>query len=163
MSTVVCPGSFDPVTVGHLDIIGRAAGLFDRVVVAVLANAAKQSMFSAQERLAMLGEVVESFGNVDVTTFDGLLVDLCRSQGARAIVKGVRSGGDLDYELAMASMNHAIGEIDTVFLPARPEHCFVSSSLVKEVVLLGGDVTRFVPSSVVPRLVRHTAKAATDS
>ncbi len=150
MRRVVCPGSFDPVTNGHLDIIERASKLCDEVYVAVLINAAKKSLFTVEERLDMLREVTKEFPNVTVESFQGLLVDFCRKRGIPAIVKGLRAVSDFDYELQMAQMNHRLAGIETLFVPTNPLYSFLSSSLIKEVVAYGGDV-----SGLVPEVVRH--------
>ncbi len=157
MRRAVYPGSFDPVTNGHLDIVSRAAWLFDEVVVGVLVNEAKAGLFSLDERLGMLSEAVSEHDNVQVSSFDGLLVDFCRAHDAVAIVKGLRSGGDFDYEVQMAQMNERLAGVETVFLPARPGLSFVASSLVKEVARFGGDVTGLVPSYVLEPLRRRLA------
>ena len=156
MSRAVLPGTFDPPTNGHLDVIARAAAAFDEVIVAAGVNQAKQRLFSDSERVELLTEVVAPFGNVRVGTFEGLLVDYCRAEDAGVIVKGLRSG-DLEYELQMAQMNHRLTGVDTVFLPTAPELSFLSSSLIKEVGRLGGDVAGFVPPSVLPRLLARLA------
>ena len=148
MRRAVCPGSFDPPTNGHLDIIGRAASLFDEIVVAVLVNKSKKSLFTVEERIAMLGEIVAPYPNVKVDSFHGLLVDYCRDHDVRAIVKGLRAVTDFDYELQMAQMNRRLTGVDTILLPADPKWSFVSSSLVREVATLGGDVSEFLPASV---------------
>lgn len=153
MSRAVCPGTFDPLTNGHLDVIGRAATMFDEVIVAAGVNESKNRLFEDSERVEMLREVLASYDNVSVDTFDGLLVDFCRARGAVAIVKGVRSPGDYEYELQMARMNRRLTGVETVFLPAAPEHTHLSSSLVKEVARLGGDVSPFLPASVHRRLL----------
>ena len=154
MATAVCPGSFDPVTNGHLDIVDRASRLFDEVTVAVLVNPAKRGLFDVEERLAMLTEVTAEFANVSVTAFEGLLVDFCRERGIVAVVKGLRAVSDFDYELQMAQMNAAlVPGVETVFLPTSPQHAFVASSLVKEVAALGGDVSGLVPAPVHDRLL----------
>jgi pantetheine-phosphate adenylyltransferase len=152
MRRAVCPGSFDPVTNGHLDIIGRAAGLFDEVVVATGVNVSKSRLFDPQERLAMLEEAVRPWDNVRVAGFSGLIVDFCREVGAIAIVKGLRGATDYEYELPMAQMNVHLTGVETVFLPGASRNAFVSSSLVKEVAAFGGDVSAFVPEAVVARL-----------
>ncbi len=152
MRRAVCPGSFDPVTNGHLDIIGRAARLFDEVTVGVLVNPNKQSLFSVDERLTMLGEAVSDLDNVKVEAFEGLLVDFCRGHGIDAIVKGLRAVSDFDAELQMAQMNARLSGVETVFVPTSPEWSFLASSLVKEVAGFGGDVSGLVPSDVLTRL-----------
>jgi len=157
MSRVVCPGSFDPVTLGHLDVIGRAAALVDEVVVAVGSNMSKRAWFTPEERVVMLREACAEWSNVVVTLFDGLLVDFCRSAGAAAIAKGLRSAADFDYELPMAQMNARLGGVDTLFVPTSPQWSFVSSSLVREVAGLGGDVTDFLTPAVAAR-VRQRAE-----
>jgi pantetheine-phosphate adenylyltransferase len=148
MRRAVCPGSFDPVTHGHLDIIGRAARLFDEVVVATGTNVSKSRLFDPQERLAMLEEATRPWGNVRVAGFDGLIVDFCREIDAVAIVKGLRGATDYEYELPMAHMNAHLTGIETVFLPGAAGNSYVSSSLIKEVAAFGGDVSTFVPPFV---------------
>ena len=157
MSRVVCPGSFDPVTLGHLDVIGRSAALVDEVVVAVGSNMSKRAWFTPEERVGMLREACAEWPNVVVTLFDGLLVDFCRSAGAAAIVKGLRSAADFDYELPMAQMNARLSGVDTVLVPTSPQWSFVSSSLVREVAGLGGDVADFLTPAVAAR-VRQRAE-----
>jgi pantetheine-phosphate adenylyltransferase len=152
----VCPGSYDPVTNGHVDVISRAATLFDDVVVAVLYNPAKRGTFTVDERLSLLEESLTGSPNVTVQAFaDRLLVDVCRELGAVVIVKGLRGGSDFDYELPMARMNRHLTGIETVFLPGDPRFAHVSSSLVKEVVHYGGDVTGLVPDQVAAALTRQ--------
>jgi pantetheine-phosphate adenylyltransferase len=148
----VCPGSFDPPTLGHLDVIGRAAGLFDRVTVAVLVNPEKRGMFAPEERLELLRQTTGHLPNVDVDTFRGLLVDYCRDHGIAAIVKGLRAVSDFDYELQMAQMNHGLTGVDTLFMPTSPAYSFVSSSLVKQVATYGGDVRHLLPAVVADAL-----------
>ncbi|HEX8082341.1 MAG TPA: pantetheine-phosphate adenylyltransferase [Jatrophihabitans sp.] len=150
---VACPGSFDPVTNGHLDIIGRAAGLYDEVVVAVLINRNKSSLFTIEERMAMLTEVTAGYGNVRVDSFYGLLVDYCRANQIPVIIKGLRAVSDFDYELQMAQMNRGLAGVDTVFMPTNPEYSFLASSLVKEIATYGGDVSSLLPVSVYKRLL----------
>ena len=152
MRRCVCPGSFDPVTNGHLDVIERAAGLFDEVVVAVLVNLAKQSMFSVDDRIAMLTEVTRHLPNVTVEGFQGLLVDYCRQRDIPAVVKGLRAVTDFDYELQMAQMNHRLSGLETLFVAANPDYSYLSSSLVREVAVHGGDVSGLVPDTVLARL-----------
>jgi pantetheine-phosphate adenylyltransferase len=149
---VACPGSFDPVTNGHLDIIGRAALLYDEVLVVVGANLAKQGLFTVDERVEMLTEVTAKLGNVRVATFRGLLVDFCRDNGVSAIVKGLRAVSDFEYEMEMAQMNYRLAEVETLFMTANPLYSFLRSSLVKEIATYGGDVSSLVPEQVLTRL-----------
>jgi pantetheine-phosphate adenylyltransferase len=153
MRRAVCPGSFDPVTNGHLDIIGRSAGIFDDVIVAVLINESKQGLFTIDERLDMLREVTKPYENVRVESFQGLTVDFCRAHDARVIVRGIRAVSDFDFELQMAQMNIGLAGVETLFMPTSPEASFISSSLVKDVAKWGGDVTPHVPEVVARRLV----------
>ncbi|GAA4992218.1 pantetheine-phosphate adenylyltransferase [Actinopolymorpha pittospori] len=155
MHRAVCPGSFDPVTNGHLDIIVRGARLFDDLTVAVGTNPHKAGLFTATERVELLREVTKDLPEVRVTTFNGLLVDFCREQGIQAIVKGLRAVGDFDYELQMAQMNLRLTGVETVFVPTSPEYSFLSSSLVKEVATYGGDVSGLVPDHVLRRLTER--------
>jgi pantetheine-phosphate adenylyltransferase len=148
----VCPGSFDPVTNGHLDIISRASDLFDEVTVAVLINKSKQGMFDVEERLEMLRIVAADYPNVKVDAFRGLLVDFCKANGITVIVKGLRAVSDFDYELQMAQMNRSLAGVETVFVPTSPEYSFLASSLVKEIATHGGDVSGLVPADVLRRL-----------
>jgi pantetheine-phosphate adenylyltransferase len=152
----VCPGSYDPVTNGHIDVVTRAATLFDEVVVAVLYNPAKEGAFPVDERVSLLEDSLAGVGNLRVEAFaDRLLVDVCRDVGATAIVKGLRGGTDFAYELPMALMNKHLTGIETVFLPGDPRFEHVSSSLVKEVAKYGGDVTGLVPDPVLDALKRQ--------
>ena len=148
MTKVVCPGSFDPVTNGHLDIVERSARLFDEVVVAVLVNQNKQGLFTIDERLELLDRATAHLPNVTTASFTGLLVDFCTTHGVDAIVKGLRAVTDFDYELQMAQMNGSLTEVDTVFIPTSPEYSFLASSLVKEVAKHGGDVSALIPGFV---------------
>jgi pantetheine-phosphate adenylyltransferase len=154
----VCPGSFDPVTNGHLDIIGRASRLFDEVIVGVLINQAKTGLFTEEERLTMLGEVTAGYDNVRVLSFRGLLVDFCRTHEAGVVVKGLRAVSDFDYELQMAQMNIGLAGVETLFMPTNPLYSFLSSSLVKEVAKWGGDVSAHVPDLVATRLMERLVK-----
>lgn len=152
----VFPGSFDPLTLGHVDVIERASGLFDRVVVALLVNPEKSPLFSVDERVAIIREVFAGRPSIEVDTFDGLLVEYARRRHAAAVVRGVRGGGDFDYELRMASMNrHLAPGVETVFLAPSPGVAFISSSLVKEVASLGGSLDGLVPEAVQARLLRR--------
>jgi pantetheine-phosphate adenylyltransferase len=148
----VCPGSFDPVTNGHLDIIARASKLYDEVTVAVMVNKAKRGLFTLDERMDMVRETTASYGNVVVDCFDGLLVDFCATKGIPVVVKGLRAVSDFDYELQMAQMNHSLAGVETLFLSTNPLYSFLSSSLVKEVATYGGDVSGLVPDTVRKRL-----------
>jgi len=155
VATALCPGSFDPVTNGHLDIVERTARHFDDVIVAVIRNPQKsQAMFTLEERQEMLRDVTSHLDNVHVEFFKGLLVDFAHERGAAAIVKGLRAISDFDYELQMAQMNQRLSGIDTFFIATTPEYSFLSSSLVREVARYGGDVTSMVPPSVGKRLER---------
>jgi pantetheine-phosphate adenylyltransferase len=158
MRKVVCPGSFDPVTNGHIDVFQRAADLAEEVVVAVLVNSNKKSLFSIEERVQMLESVTQEIKNIKIETFHGLLVDFCRAQDAQAIVKGLRAVSDFDYELQMSQMNYQVGGIDTVFIATNPTHSFLSSSLVKEFASLGGNVSQWVPKAVEEALVSKFRK-----
>jgi pantetheine-phosphate adenylyltransferase len=155
----VCPGSFDPVTNGHLDVVERAAHLFDEVTVAVLVNASKRNLFTVEERLELLAKVTAHLPNVVLDTFTGLLVDFCRDRGIPVIVKGLRAVTDFDYELQMAQMNHRLSGVDTLFVATNPDYSFLSSSLVKEVAAFGGDVSGLVPDVVLPRLQERVRPA----
>ena len=148
MKRAVCPGSFDPITYGHLDIIERAAQQFDHVVVAVLENRTKSSLFTVVERIGMIQEVTTKFPNVSVDSWSGLLVDYCKSNSIQAIVKGLRAVTDFDYELQMAQVNLQGSGVETMFMATAPAHSFLSSSLVKELAHYGGDVSSMVPANV---------------
>lgn len=152
MANVVYPGSFDPVTNGHLDIVRRSAALFDEVTVAVLVNENKVGMFSTNERIEMLRETTADMPNVDIDTFDGLLVDYCKRHSIDAIVKGLRAVSDFDYEVQMARMNKSLTGVDTFFIPASNEYSFLASSLIKEVAKHGGDVSAYLPALVNEKL-----------
>jgi len=154
---VVCPGSFDPVTNGHLDIIARAAQLYDEVVVAVGANLSKSTLFTPTERVELIRDAVKELGNVRVENFDGLIVDFCRQNHISAIVKGLRAVSDFDYEMQMAQMNYNQAGVETLFMTTNPLYAFLSSSLVKEFARYGGDVSGLVPESVLRRLTERLA------
>jgi len=151
----VCPGSFDPVTLGHLDIIGRASLLYDELVVAVGMNPSKNRLFSFQERTELLREATAVYDNVVVDSFDGLIVEFCRQREVQVIVKGLRAISDFDYELQMAQMNHGLAGVETMFMTTNPLYSFLSSSLVKEVATYGGDVSGLVPDAVHRRLLER--------
>lgn len=158
MAVAVCPGSFDPPTNGHVDVVERASRIFERVIVAVVRNAAKASLFEVEERVALLKEVLAHLDNVGVVSHDGLLVDLARGHGANVIVKGLRALSDVEYELQMAQMNATLLEgVDTLFIATDPRWSFVSSSLVKEVAALGGEVGALVPPGVAAAMARRFA------
>ena len=155
MNTVkaIYPGSFDPLTNGHLDLIARAAKIFDHLVVAILRNSQKNPLFTVEERVAMLSEGTAEFGNVSVSTFDGLLVDFAREQRAHAVVRGIRAISDYEYEFQMALMNRRLSpDVETIFLMPDAKYSFVSSRLVKEVFRLGGSVDGLVPKFVIERM-----------
>ena len=159
MKRAVCPGSFDPVTNGHLDVIGRTAALFDEVIVAVGVNTSKNRLFSPEERIAMLEQATQEWDNVRVDGFTGLLTTYCAEHEVTAIVKGLRAVTDFDYELQMAQMNSSLApEIETVFVPTSPEYSFLASSLVKEVARFGGDVSKLVPGFLLDRLTTRLAE-----
>ena len=162
MRRAVCPGSFDPVTNGHIDIVSRASQLFDEVVVAIGVNKSKASarLFTPEERMEMLEKACADFPNVTVAGFEGLLTTFCEQRGIAAIVKGLRAVSDFDYELQMAQMNASLTDVETVFVPTSPEWSFLASSLVKEVATFGGDVSSLVPGFVHERLVARIAENA---
>ncbi|MGW9414261.1 pantetheine-phosphate adenylyltransferase [Arthrobacter cupressi] len=154
MRRAVCPGSFDPIHNGHLEVIARAAGLFDEVIVAVSTNYTKKYRFTLEERMDMARETLASLRGIIVEPMgEGLLAEYCRQRGATAIVKGLRSSSDFDYELPMATMNRQLTGVETVFLPAEAHYIHLSSTLIKEVAQLGGDVSDFVPKSVLKRIL----------
>jgi pantetheine-phosphate adenylyltransferase len=157
--TALCPGTFDPVTNGHVDIIERAAQQFDRMVVAVLDNPGKRPLFPVEERVAMLKEATADLAGVEVDSFSGLLVEYARRMGARVIVKGLRAVTDFEYEIQMAQMNQRLGGVETFFMTTDPTWSYLSSSLVREVARFGGDVSGLVPPVVVERL-RETFQGA---
>jgi len=159
MRRVVCPGSFDPVTNGHLDIISRAAAVYDEVVVAVVLNPSKIPMFTADERVEMLRDVLKERPNVTVAQFSGLTVDFCRANNISAIVKGLRAVTDFDYEMQMAQMNYSQAGVETMFVTTNPLYAFLSSSLVKEFARYGGDVTGLIPELVNSRLASRLAES----
>ena len=155
----VCPGSFDPVTLGHIDVFERAAAQFDEVVVAILVNPAKKGMFDLDERIAMIKESTTHLPNLRVEAGEGLVVDFVTSRGMTAIVKGLRTGTDFEYELQMAQMNKHVAGVDTFFVATTPRYSFVSSSLAKEVAMFGGDVSELLPEPVNRRLAEKLRQA----
>ena len=159
MLRVVCPGSFDPVTNGHLDIISRASRLYDEVVVAVLINITKKSLFTVEERIEMLREVTAQYGNIRVDSFHGLMVDFCETNGISAVVKGLRAVSDFDYEMQMAQMNYSMAKVETMFMTTNPLYSFLSSSLIREVAKYGGDVSGLVPEQVIGKLRARLAES----
>jgi len=156
---VVCPGSFDPVTNGHLDIISRAAQLYDEVVVAVAQNSSKTTLFTATERVELIREATKQLENVRVDRFEGLTVDFCRDNDISAIVKGLRAVSDFDYEMQMAQMNYNQSGVETLFMTTNPLYAFLSSSLVKDFAKWGGDVTGLVPATVLDKLTSRLKEA----
>ena len=158
--TALCPGTFDPVTNGHLDVIGRTSRSFDAVVVAVLENPSKAPLFGIEERVTMLKEATSNLENVEVGAFSGLLVDYATQRGVRVVVKGLRAVTDFEFEIQMAQMNERLAGIETLFMPTSPTWSFLSSSLVKEVARFGGDVTSLVPSLVAERLRERSGGVA---
>lgn len=163
MRKAVCPGSFDPITNGHIDVIERASGLFDQVVIAVLANSSKTGLFSIEERLVLAKDAVAHISNVTVDTWSGLLVDYCKANNIGAIIKGLRAVSDFDYELQMAQMNLQLKGVDTLLMATKPAYSFLSSSLVREIARYGGDVSALVPTGVLKELKARSMKGkATD-
>lgn len=155
-STVICPGSFDPVTLGHIDIIRRASKMFDKVIVAVLVNLAKTPSFTIEERIGFLKQVVGDIENVEVVGFDGLLADYARERGATAVVKGLRAVSDFEYEFQMALTNKKLNpDLDTVFLTSDSQYMYLSSSIVRQVASLGGDISNFVPACIHEEVLRR--------
>ena len=152
MKRVVCPGSFDPITFGHLDIVERASSIFDEVVIAVMVNKTKQTLFTVEERIEMTKEVTSKFPNVKVDSWSGLLVDYCKTNNISIIVKGLRAVTDFDYELQMSQINLQLQGVETLFISTAPAHSFLSSSLVKEIASHGGDVSSYIPAALLERL-----------
>ncbi len=157
MKRVVCPGSFDPITFGHLDIIERSAKMFDEVVIAVLVNKTKSTLFTVPERIEMISEVTAKFPNVRVDSWSGLLVDYCEANHITVIVKGLRAITDFDYELQMSQINLQLKGIETLFMSTAPAHSFLSSSLVKEIASYNGDVSNYIPATLLEKLKARLA------
>ena len=156
MSTAVFPGSFDPGTTGHVDLIRRASRMFDRLVVGVLVNSAKQPLFSKEERVAMLREITADHQDIEVSSFEGLLVDFVKEQHADAIVRGLRTPGDFEYELPLAQANHKLSvQADTIFLASAPEYSYISSSAVRELLRYQADISGYVPETVLRYMREH--------
>lgn len=154
----MCPGSYDPVTNGHLDIIERASRQFDEVTIAVLINKSKKTLFSVEERLEMLREVTAGYSNVRIDSWHGLLVDYCKANDIGAIVKGLRAVSDFDYELQMAQMNQRLSGVETLFMSTNPIYSFLASSLIKEVATYGGDVSELLPPTIEQRMLERIAE-----
>ena len=163
MKKAVCPGSFDPITNGHLDVIERASHLFDEVVIAVLVNNSKSSLFTIEERIVLARDCVKHLPNVKVDMWSGLLVDYCRGNKVDAIVKGLRAVSDFDYELQMAQMNLQLKGVDTLLMATKPAYSFLSSSLVREIARYGGDVSNLVPAGVLSELTRKAKDSPSPS
>lgn len=159
MKIAICPGSFDPVTHGHLDIINRAAQLFDKVIVTVMPNAAKDPLFTPEERMDLLRRVTRDQPQVEVDCYNGLLAEYARQKEATVIVKGLRAMSDFEYEFQMALTNRKLNaNVETVFLTTTAEHMYLSSSLVKQVAAFGGDISGFVPAAIVPDIIKKIGK-----
>lgn len=157
MKRVVCPGTFDPITLGHLDIIKRASSIFDEVTIAVMVNQTKKTLFTVEERIEMTREVTSQYPNVKVDSWSGLLVDYCKNNNIAIIVKGLRAVTDFDYELQMSQVNLQLQGVETLFLSTAPAHSFLSSSLVKEIASYGGDVSSYIPAILLERLKSRLA------
>lgn len=160
MKRAVCPGSFDPITFGHLDIIERASKQFDEVIVAVFANRKKEGLFSVEERLELITASTAQYANVKVDSGSGLLVDYCKAKSVDVIVKGLRAVTDFDYELQMAQVHNQASGVETMFMATSPSHSFLSSSIVKELAYYGGDVSSMVPANVNAALQARAASRA---
>lgn len=157
--TVICPGSFDPVTLGHVDIISRAAAMFDKVIVAVLINSSKKPSFTTKERIAFLEKVFEDFDNIEIRSFDGLLAEYAKETGADAVVRGLRVMSDFEYEFQMSLTNKKLNpDLETIFLTSRAEYMFLSSSIVKQIATLNGDITNFVPECIHDEIKKRLAR-----
>ncbi len=159
MKKAIYPGSFDPVTFGHLDIIKRSSRLFDEIVVAVLNNSQKNSLFSSDERVTMISDLVKEYPNVSVASFEGLTVDFAKEIGANIIVRGLRAVTDFEYELQIAQVNHVeYSELETIFLTTSLNYSYLSSSVVREFASHGGDITKFVPKEIIPLIMEKYNK-----
>ncbi len=161
-NTVICPGSFDPVTLGHIDIIKRASKMFDKVIVAVLVNMSKTPSFSIEERISFLNEALKDVENIEIVGFSGLLADYAKERGAKAVVKGLRAMSDFEYEFQMALTNKKLNpELDTVFLTSDSQYMYLSSSMVKQIASLGGDISFFVPACIHAQVYERLKKTET--
>ena len=159
MKTAICPGSFDPVTLGHMDIIRRASKIFDRVVVAVMVNPAKKAAFTLEERMELLRKATAGMEGVEVAGFEGFLADYARMRGACAIVKGLRAVSDFEYEFQMALINQKLnGELETMFLTTQAQNMYLSSSMVKDIASFGGDISSFVPAAILEDISNRLCK-----
>ncbi|MEE0859784.1 MAG: pantetheine-phosphate adenylyltransferase [Acutalibacteraceae bacterium] len=157
--TVICPGSFDPVTLGHIDIISRASAMFDKVIVAVLVNSSKKPSFTTEERINLLKKALSDFDNIEIQSFDGLLADYAKETGADAVVRGLRAVSDFEYEFQMSLTNKRLNpDLETIFLTSRAEYMFLSSSIVKQVATLNGDISNFVPECIHDEIKKRLAK-----
>lgn len=161
MRNAVCPGSFDPVTNGHLDVFERASAMYDNVTIAVLTNSSKSAVFTIDERISFIADACKSWTNIKVVSFQGLLVDFCKQNDISIIVKGLRAVSDFDYELQMAQMNYRLAKIETSFIATNPEYGYLSSSLIKEISKHGGDVSGLVPNNVLNALKAKSAQGGT--
>jgi pantetheine-phosphate adenylyltransferase len=161
MRNAVCPGSFDPVTNGHLDVFERASAMYDTVTIAVLTNSSKSALFTIEERINFITDAVSAWNNIKVVSFQGLLVDFCKQNDISIIVKGLRAVSDFDYELQMAQMNYRLAKVETSFIATNPEFGYLSSSLIKEISKHGGDVTGLVPDKVLSALKAKSASGGT--
>ena len=159
MKTAICPGSFDPVTLGHMDIIRRASKIFDKVIVAVMVNPAKKTAFTLDERVALLKKATAEMDSVEVGGFDGFLADLARKRGACAIVKGLRAVSDFEYEFQMALINQKLNsELETMFLTTQAQNMYLSSSMIKDIASFGGDISSFVPACILGDIQQRLCK-----
>ncbi len=159
MKTAICPGSFDPVTLGHMDIIRRASKIFDKVIVAVMVNPAKKTAFTLDERVALLKKATAEMDSVEVVGFDGFLADLARKRGACAIVKGLRAVSDFEYEFQMALINQKLNsELETMFLTTQAQNMYLSSSMIKDIASFGGDISSFVPACILGDIQQRLCK-----
>lgn len=161
MRNAVCPGSFDPVTNGHLDVFERASAMYDTVTIAVLTNSSKSALFTIEERMKFISDACSAWSNIKVVSFQGLLVDFCKKNDISTIVKGLRAVSDFDYELQMAQMNYRLAKIETSFIATNPEYGYLSSSLIKEISRHGGDVSGLVPSNVLTALAAKSTLGGT--